>query len=73
MFKNKKEHKSDIVEIDLTGPDGNAHYLLGCAKGWAKQLGMDWDPIHKDATSGDYEHLLKVLDREFGDFVTFIR
>lgn len=61
------------VEIDLNGPDGNAHVLLGMAKTWSKQLGLDFEQIRKDATSSDYEHLLSVLDSNFGKFVTFIR
>jgi hypothetical protein len=59
--------------IDLTGPDGNAFVLLGMAKGWAKQLGKDWEAIQEEAMSGDYEDLLSVLDREFGSFVDFAR
>ena len=59
--------------IDLTGPDGNAFVLLGMAKGWARDLGLDFDTISEEATSGDYENLLQVLDRYFGDVVIFER
>ena len=59
--------------IDLTGPDGNAFVLLGMAKGWANDLGLDFAPIQKEATSGDYENLLQVLDNYFGDYVVFER
>lgn len=59
--------------IDLTGPDGNAFVLLGMAKGWARQLGLDFDIINEEATSGDYENLLQVLDGYFGDYVIFER
>jgi hypothetical protein len=59
--------------IDLTGPDGNAYVLLGMAKSWARDLGLDFDPINEEATSGDYENLLQVLDRYFGDVVIFER
>lgn len=59
--------------IDLTGPQGNAFVLLGMAKGWARQLGLDFDIIQEEATSGDYENLLQVLDGYFGDFVIFER
>jgi len=61
------------IVIDLDGPDGNAFFLLGKANGWAKQMGLDWEPIQKDATSGDYEHLLQVLDKHFGSVVDFER
>lgn len=72
MIKKKTKAKGPI-EVDLTGPEGNCYCLLGMAKHWAEQLEKDWEPIHKDATSGDYEHLLQVLDREFGEYVTFLR
>ena len=35
------EEKKGRVEIDLTGPDGNAFVLMGHASKWAKQLGLD--------------------------------
>lgn len=59
--------------VDLTGPDGNAFVLLGMAKRWARQLDKDWAPIQEEAMSGDYENLLLVLDREFGEYVDFAR
>ena len=34
----EKQPKREII-IDLTGPEGNAFYLLGTAKKLAKQLG----------------------------------
>jgi len=68
-----KKPTNGKVEVDLNGPQGNAFCLLGMANGWAKQLGIEWEPIHKDATSGDYEHLLAVLDKHFGNYVIFYR
>ena len=67
---NKKERR---VEIDLTGPQGNAFYLIGYAKQLAKGTGKDWPDIQKRMTSGDYENLLKVFDAEFGDYVVVYR
>ena len=69
--KNKKKEKR--IEIDLTGPQGNAFCLLGYAKQFAKQLGKDWEDINKRMTSGDYENLLKVFENEFGDYVVMYR
>lgn len=71
MIKKKKASKR--IEVDLTGPDGNAFVLLGLASRWARQLGMDRDKILADMTSGNYENLVAVLDREFGDIVTLYR
>ena len=39
----------------------------------ARDLGLDFEPIEKEATSGDYENLLNVLDSYFGDLVIFER
>ena len=38
-----------------------------------KQCGIDHKPLIKDMMSGDYEHLLKVFDDEFGSIVTMYR
>ena len=59
-----RQPTTEIV-IDLTGPDGNAYYLLGLAGRLARQLDLDHDKIVKDMTSGDYEHLLEVFDKTF--------
>jgi hypothetical protein len=61
------------IQVDLTGPDGNAFVLLGMGKRWAKDLDIDWDPIQEKAMSGDYENLLLTIDEAFGDYVDFIR
>lgn len=69
----KKKPQSREIEIDLTGPDGNAFYLLGQARRFAKQLGLDNDKIQKEMTSGDYENLVQTFDKYFGNFVTLLR
>ena len=56
-----------------TGPDGNAFVLMGMAKNFAKQLGKDGKAIAEEMMAGDYEHLLFVFDREFGDYVILER
>jgi hypothetical protein len=71
MIKSK-EQKSGI-EIDLTGPDGNAFVLIGKAGSLAKQLGLDKDTIQKEMMSGNYEHLVNTFDKHFGNFVTLYR
>lgn len=68
----KKSPPSEIV-IDITGPQGNAFCLLGYAKDFAKQLGLDYDQINTEMTSGDYENLLSVFDKYFGDYVILER
>jgi len=61
------------IEIDLTGPQGNAFYLLGTAKNLAKQLGLNGNQIMEEMMSGDYENLLQVFDKNFGSIVTLYR
>jgi len=73
MIKSKNEMPDRGIEIDLTGPDGNAYVLLGYAKNFANQLGIQSDSILEDMTSGDYEHLLEVFEKHFGSFVTLWR
>jgi len=68
----EKQPQSEIV-IDLTGPDGNAFALMGYANRFAKQLGLDGKAITNEMMSGDYENLLEVFDKNFGDFVILER
>ena len=68
-----KKPKTNGIEIDLTGPQGNAFYLLGTAKNLANQLGLNSDEILNEMKSGDYENLLQVFDKNFGMFVTLYR
>jgi len=63
----------DKRQIDLTGPEGNVFYLLGAAKDYAKQLGLDFDQIQKEMMSGDYENAVQTLDKYFGEFVDLYR
>ena len=71
MIREKIEKKEII--IDLTGPDGNAFALMGSAKHLANWLGLDSDKILSEMRSGDYENLVKVFDKYFGDFVILER
>ena len=55
--------------IDLTGPQGNAFYLMGFAQKNARKFGLDSDTILAEMKSGDYKNLVKVFDNYFGDYV----
>lgn len=59
--------------IDLTGPDGNAYVLLGYAARLCKKFGLDLEDVLSEMKSGDYENLIEVFDRYFGDFVIMER
>lgn len=61
------------VVIDLTGPDGNAFALLAYAKQYSRQLDLDHKKIQSEMMSGDYEHLLEVFDKYFGEYVVLER
>jgi len=68
----KKQMDRDLV-IDLTGPQGNAFYLLGTASKLAKQLGLDVDRITAEMQSSDYENLVSVFDKYFGEYIILER
>ena len=55
--------------IDLTGPEGNAFCLMGYARRYARQLGLDSDKVIGEMMRGDYQNLIKVFDGYFGDYV----
>lgn len=71
MIKQKVQKSG--IEIDLTGPNGNAFYLLGTAGNLAKQLGLNSKEIQTEMMKGDYENLINVFDKHFGHFVTLYR
>lgn len=65
--------KARGIEIDLTGPQGNAFFLLGTATKLARQLDLNEYEVLAEMKEGDYENLLQVFDRYFGSFVTLYR
>lgn len=70
----KKQNKG--IEIDLTGPQGNAFFLLGTASKLGRQLGWDRDEIEillRQMKRGDYENLVNTFDKYFGNIVTLYR
>lgn len=69
----KKKQKKNVIEIDLTGPQGNAFYLLGLAKTLSKQIGFDTDIVLDEMKSSDYEHLIQTFDGYFGSIVILYR
>ena len=72
MTIRAKTEPTELV-IDLTGPAGNAFNLLGLAFGMARQLGLDDKKIATEMKSGDYENLVEVFDKHFGDYVVLER
>ena len=76
MIRCKSEKPQQKLEIDLTGPEGNAFVLMGYAQRWGRQLGYSQhriDCIIDEMKLTNYEGLLSTFDREFGDYVTLWR
>ena len=76
MIKSVSEKPVKRIEIDLTGPSGNAHVLLGYAQNLGRQLGWNRRAISlviELMMLGDYENLINVFDHHFGDFVILYR
>ena len=68
MIRKKQKNSGPIV-IDLTGPQGNAYYLIAVVQSTFKKSGAVelGESIIKEMKSGDYEHLLKTFDLYLGD------
>ena len=76
MIKSIKDKPRAACEVDLTGPYGNAMHLVGLAGRWGRDLGWSEQKVkafQKVMLMGNYEGIVKMLDREFGDYVTFWR
>ena len=71
----RQKQKSDKIIIDLDGPEGNAYNLIGVAnnlmrKGFGRNAyDRNITDVLKEMTSGDYNNLVKVFDKHFGDMV----
>ena len=74
MILEKQE--SGMIDIDLTGPDGNVFYLMGVAKKLTRTLNdrreneyLVWSDIQADMMSSDYDHAVEVFEEHFGHIV----
>ena len=71
-----KKDTSKKHVIDLTGPQGNAFYLLGTAMKLCKQIGISSSrtkEIMDELKSSDYEHLITTFDKYFGKLIDLER
>ncbi len=76
MIKSREDRPATPIEIDLTGPQGNAFYLLGLAASLSRKIGhseFKRECILREMRLTDYEGLLYTFDREFGMLVTLWR
>ena len=74
MIKDRREMNSGI-EIDLSGPEGNAFVLLGHASRLGKQIyGPEkTEAILEEMKMSTYELLILTFDKYFGSVVTLYR
>lgn len=72
MTIHHQKAPSQKIQVDLDSPLGNANALIGLAQSLGRQLKMsrtDIEAIVVDMQSSDYDHLIDVLDKKFGDFL----
>jgi hypothetical protein len=74
MIKEKSERSHTKKVIDLQGTQGNALALIGIAKDLHKQLKNiidlpDFKIIQSEMMSSNYDNLIKIFDKYFGNFV----
>tara|TARA_R100001126_G_C4837894_1_gene155357 strand:+ start:584 stop:814 length:231 start_codon:yes stop_codon:yes gene_type:complete len=72
----ERRHKTSTIEIDLTGPEGNAFRLLGLARSLARQLNYSPEEIQylmTEMAGSDYEYLIQTFDDHFGEYVNLYR
>lgn len=55
------------IKVKIIGGDGNAFTILGICRRALNQAGKIelWEKFHKEATSGDYNHLLATVSEYF--------
>jgi len=73
MIKPLSEKPETRIEIDLSGEQGNAFYLMGVASSLSKKLGFDTAQILDEMRTSDYEDLVQVFESYFGDYVVMYR
>jgi len=62
------EPKFPAVKVNLVGQDGNAFAIVGRASAAARRGGVPQQEIkdfQREATSGDYDHLLMTIMKWF--------
>jgi hypothetical protein len=72
MIRKKEENPETRIVVDLTGPEGNAFWLITLAEKLGRQLEVDpkrRGEINAEMMGGDYDNLLEVLEREYGDYI----
>jgi hypothetical protein len=63
--EHQKREEAKKPKLELLDKDGNAFAILGKARKVAMANNMPWENIQKEATSGDYDHLLQTMMKYF--------
>jgi hypothetical protein len=60
--------------IDLQGPQGNAFALMAAAEDFLRQMERrdEFNAMRTEMMSGDYDNLIRVFEKNFGDYVTLV-
>ena len=60
--------------IDLQGPQGNAFALMAYADDFLRQMGRrhEFNAMRTEMMSGDYDNLIRIFEKNFGDYVTLV-
>ena len=60
--------------IDLQGPQGNAFALMAYADDFLRQMGRrhELNAMRTEMMSGDYDNLIRIFEKNFGDYVTLV-
>ena len=61
-----------MIQIDLCSPEGNVFFLIGTARRFAKDLGLNPLKVEEEMKSGDYDNAIAVFESYFGDYVQFV-
>jgi|TARA_Y100000289_G_scaffold56287_1_gene59804 hypothetical protein len=72
MIRSKSEQEPKLLEIDLSGPDGNAFALMRYAQILGRKLGYTEDRIDaiiKVMRMSSYDGLVHTFDEQFGEYV----
>ena len=61
------------IEIDIDGPEGDAHAILGVCAMALRQLSRqdEIEVYYERATSRDFKYLLKISQEYLGDLIEF--
>jgi hypothetical protein len=66
-----KGQNQQMESIDLSGPDGNAFYIMAVVQKVCRKKGIDFRPIQQQLMAGDYQNLLDVVRTQFPNDIRF--